>query len=107
MGYAKLYLRGSVEVLAKITLLKDQRFVETWNWSVSIPRKSMPWSVPAIVSKLESVIGSKIVDSLADVNSVVRCSPEIKLQARAKKEVCFERWQFLGLEYWRFICSYS
>ena len=80
------YIRGSVEVFAKITLLKDQRFVETWNWSVSIPSENMPWSVPAIVSKLESVIGSKIVDSLADVNSVVRCSPDIKLQARAKKD---------------------
>ena len=80
------YFRGSVDVLAKITLLKDQRFVETWNWAVSIPSESMPWSLPAIVSKLESAIGSKIVDSLIDANSVVRCSPEIKLQARVKKD---------------------
>lgn len=80
------YFRGSVEVLAKITLLKDQRFVETWTWSVSLPPKSMPWTVPAMVSKIKSIIGSKIADTLIDVNSVVRCSPEIKLQARAVKD---------------------
>ncbi|MDC2964631.1 hypothetical protein OA067_06945 [Gammaproteobacteria bacterium] len=80
------YIRGSVEVLAKITLLKDQQLVETWKWSFSIPSGSMPWTVPAMVSKLESVIGSKIVDNLIDVNSVVRCSPEIELQAKAIRD---------------------
>ena len=80
------YLRGSVEVLGKITLLKDQQFVEAWNWEVSIPSDSVGWSVPALVSKLELVIGSKIVDSLIDVNALVRCSPEIKLVATAQKD---------------------
>ena len=79
------YLRGSVGVIGKITLLQDQRFVEAWNWKVSIPANSEGWSVSALVSKLETVIGSKIVDSLVDANALVRCSPEINLVATAKK----------------------
>ncbi len=80
------YLRGSVGVIGKITLLQDQRFVEAWNWKVSIPANSEGWSVSALVSKLETVIGSKIVDSLVDANALVRCSPEINLVATAKKD---------------------
>ncbi len=80
------YLRDSVEIIGKITLLSDQRFVETWNWEVSIPADGLPLSVPALVSKLETVIGSKIVDRLIDANALVRCSPDINLVATAKKD---------------------
>ena len=80
------YLRGSVEILGKITLLKDQRFVERWNWEVSIPADSVGWSEPDLISKLETIIGGKIVDSLIDANALVRCSPDIKLVATAQKD---------------------
>ena len=80
------YLRGSVVVIGKITLLQDQRFVEAWNWEVSIPANIEGWSVSALVAKLETVIGSKIVDSLIDANALVRCSPKINLVATAKKD---------------------